>query len=67
MDKIIGELILNVVGKCSYQFEKDNVPYSVTKIHLLSESWWSIHTFVDEGKIKQNDYIKQKNNENIWK
>jgi len=51
MDKIISELNLNVVGESSYQFEKNNGPYGVTMIYLLSESHLSIHTFVDEGKI----------------
>ena len=51
MDKIEEELKLKVVGECSYQFEKDNNPYGVTMVYLLSESHLSIHTFVDEGKI----------------
>jgi S-adenosylmethionine decarboxylase len=51
MDKIVGELNSNVVGECSHQFKKDNVPYGATMIDLLSESHLSIHTFVDEGKI----------------
>ena len=51
MDKVEEELNLKVVGECSYQFEKDNNPYGVTMIYLLSESHLSIHTFVDEGKI----------------
>ena len=51
MDKVVQELNLNVVGECSHQFKKDNVPYGVTMIYLLSESHLSIHTFVDEGKI----------------
>ena len=52
MDKIVEELKLNVVGECSHQFEKFNSPYGVTIIHLLSESHLSIHTFIDEGKIR---------------
>ena len=51
MDKVVQELNLNVVGECSHQFKKDNVPYGATMIYLLSESHLSIHTFVDEGKI----------------
>ncbi len=51
MDKVVEELKLNVFNKCSHQFKKDNVPYGVTMIYLLSESHLSIHTFVDEGKI----------------
>ena len=51
MEKIIEELKLNVVGECSHQFEKDNVPHGATMIYLLAESHLSIHTFVDEGKI----------------
>ena len=51
MDKVEEELNLKVVGECSYQFEKDNNPYGVTMIYLLSESHLSVHTFVDEGKI----------------
>ncbi len=42
MDKVVEELKLNVINKCSHQFKKD--------IYLLSESHLSIHTFVDEGK-----------------
>ena len=48
---LVDELKLNVVGECSHQFEKDNTPYGVTMVYLLSESHLSIHTFVDEGKI----------------
>ncbi len=51
MEKIIEGLKLNVVGECSHQFKKDNIPYGVTMIYLLAESHLSIHTFVDEGKI----------------
>ena len=51
MDKVVQELNLNVVGECSHQFKKDNVPYGATMVYLLSESHLSIHTFVDEGKI----------------
>ena len=51
MNLLIDELKLNVVGECSHQFEKDNIPYGATMIYLLSESHLSIHTFVDEGKI----------------
>ena len=51
MDKVVQELNLNVVGECSHQFKKDNVPYGATMIYLLSESHLSIHTFVDEGKV----------------
>ena len=51
MDKVVQELNLNVVGECSHQFKKDNVPYGATIVYLLSESHLSIHTFVDEGKI----------------
>ncbi len=51
MEKIIEKLKLNVVGECSHQFKKDNVPYGATMIYLLAESRLSIHTFVDEGKI----------------
>ena len=51
MDQVVEELKLNVVGECSHQFKKDNVPYGATMVYLLSESHLSIHTFVDEGKI----------------
>ena len=51
MDNLVEELKLNVVGECSHQFEKDNIPYGATMIYLLSESHLSIHTFVDEGKV----------------
>jgi S-adenosylmethionine decarboxylase len=51
MDKVVEELKLYVINKCSHQFKKDNVPYGSTKIYLLSESHLSIHTFVDEEKI----------------
>jgi S-adenosylmethionine decarboxylase proenzyme len=51
MEKIIEELKLNVVGECSHQFKKDNVPHGATMIYLLAESHLSIHTFVDQGKI----------------
>ncbi len=47
----IEELNLNVVGECSHQLKKDNVPYGAAMIYLLSESHLSIHTFVDEEKI----------------
>ena len=50
IDKVVEELKLNVVGECSQQFKKDNVPYGATMVYLLSESHLSIHTFVD-GKI----------------
>jgi S-adenosylmethionine/arginine decarboxylase-like enzyme len=30
MDKVVEELNLNVVGECSHQFKKDNVPYGAT-------------------------------------
>ncbi len=45
------EIKLNVVGECSHQFNKDNMPYGATMIYLLSESHLSIQTFVDEGTI----------------
>ena len=51
MDIVVKELNLNVIGECSYQFEKDNAPYGATMIYLLSESHLSVHTFVDEGKV----------------
>ncbi len=51
MDKVVEELKLNVINKCSHQFKKDDLPYGATMIYLLSESHLSIHTFVDEGKI----------------
>ena len=51
MDNLVDELKLNVVGECSHQFKKDDNPYGVTMVYLLSESHLSIHTFVDEGKI----------------
>ena len=51
IEKIIEELKLNVVGECSHQFEKNDIPHGATMIYLLSESHLSIHTFVDEGKI----------------
>ncbi len=52
MDKVVEVLKLNVVGECSHQFKKDNNPHGVTMVYLLSESHLSIHTFVDEGKIR---------------
>ena len=54
MDKLVEELKLNVVGECSHQSKKDNNPYGVTMVCLLSESHLSVHTFVDEGKITLN-------------
>ena len=51
MDKVVEVLKLNVVGECSHQFKKDNSPYGVTMVYLLSESHLSIHTFFDEGKV----------------
>ncbi len=51
IDKVVEELNLNVIGECSHQFKKDNVPYGDTMIYLLSESHLSIHTFVDEEKV----------------
>jgi S-adenosylmethionine decarboxylase len=50
MDKVVEELKLNVINKCSHQFKKDNLTYGATMIYLLSESHLSIHTFADEGK-----------------
>ena len=50
LDKIVEELKLNVVGECSHQFEKNDLPHGATMIYLLSESHLSVHTFVDEGK-----------------
>jgi S-adenosylmethionine/arginine decarboxylase-like enzyme len=44
MGKKIEELKLNVVGKCSHQFKKDNLPYGATIIYLLAESHLSIHS-----------------------
>ena len=38
LDKIVEELKLNVVGECSHQFKKDNVPYGAAMVYLLSES-----------------------------
>ena len=49
--KLFLALNLNVVGECSHQFKKDNIPYGVTMVYLLAESHLSIHTFVDEGKV----------------
>ena len=51
MDRVVEELNLNVVGECSHQFEKNDLPHGATMIYLLSESHLSIHTFVDDGKI----------------
>ena len=51
MNFLVDELKLNVVGECLHQFKKDDEPYGVTMVYLLSESHLSIHTFVDEGKI----------------
>ena len=47
LDKIVETLKLNVVDKCSHQFE----PHGATIVYLLSESHLSLHTFVDEGKL----------------
>ena len=33
MDKVVEELKLNVVGQCSYQFEKDILPYGATMLY----------------------------------
>ncbi len=44
MDKVIEELNLNVIGECSHQFKKDNVPFGATMVYLLSKSHLSIHT-----------------------
>ena len=43
LEKIVEELKLNVVDKCSHQFE----PHGATIVYLLSESHLSLHTFVD--------------------
>ena len=51
MDEVVEQLNLNIVGQCSYLFEKDSSPHGATMIYLSSESHLSIHTFVDEGKI----------------
>ena len=51
MDQVVEELKLNVVGECSHQFVKNNAPYGATMAYLLSESHFTVHTFVDEGKI----------------
>ena len=39
VDKVVEELNLNVVDQCSYQFEKDDLPYGATMLYLLSESF----------------------------
>ncbi len=44
MDKVVEELKLNLINKCSHQFKKDDLPYGATMIYLLSESHLSIHT-----------------------
>jgi S-adenosylmethionine/arginine decarboxylase-like enzyme len=49
MDKVVE--VLNLNGECSHQFEKNDLFHGATMIYLLSESNWSIHTFVDKGKI----------------
>ncbi len=51
MDRVVEVSNLNVVGECSHQCEKNDVPHGATMIYLLSERHLSIHTFVDEGKI----------------
>ena len=56
MDRVVKELNLNVVGECSHQFVKNNVPYGATMAYLLSESHFTVHTFVDEGKITMDLY-----------
>jgi len=47
LDKIVETLKLNVVDKCSHQFE----PHGATFIYLLAESHLTLHSFVDDGKI----------------
>ncbi len=45
-NRISEELKLNVVGGCSHQFKKDNIPYGAALIYLLAGSHLSIHTKV---------------------
>ena len=47
LDKIVETLKLNVVDKCSHQFE----PHGATLVYLLAESHLTLHTFVDDGKL----------------
>jgi hypothetical protein len=39
MDKVVEELNSNVVGECSHQFVKDNVPYGATMLFIIRESF----------------------------
>ncbi len=65
IDTVVEDFKLNVVGECSHQFGKFNVPHADTMIYLLPENDLSIHdtmiyllpendlsmhTFVDEGE-----------------
>ena len=49
MNLLIDELKLNVVGECLHQFKKDDEPYGVTMVYLLSESHLSIHSFQEKN------------------
>ncbi len=43
MDKVVEELTLNVINKCTHQFQKDNVTYDATMI-LFKEK--TIYLFI---------------------
>ncbi len=52
MDMIVKEFNLTVVQKAFHQFE----PFGVTGVYVLSESHFSIHTYVEESKIAMDLY-----------
>ncbi len=43
IDTVVEDFKLNVVGECSHQVGKFNVPHADTIIHLLPENDLSIH------------------------
>lgn len=52
LDLIVNKCHLNVIEKCSYQFE----PCGVTAIYLLAESHLSIHTFPEDKRVRIDLY-----------
>ena len=50
MEKKIENRKLNVVGKCKHQFS----PYGAEMLYLLSESHFTIHTYVKEKACSIN-------------
>ncbi len=49
MDKLVEELILNVVGECSHHFKKDNNLYGATMVYYyLKVIYQFIHLLMKE-------------------